>query len=96
MQAPAAQYPYDKTPVGPASRVRAILNKTNDFEQAGMRYRSFDTARQISPQAPVLSFLCTVADCRRAAALLLVSRQHTAQGLASTHGCMKDVMPSAH
>ncbi|CAK0787977.1 hypothetical protein CVIRNUC_011199 [Coccomyxa viridis] len=45
-QVPVAQYPYDNTTVGPAPRVRTILNKTDDFEQAGVRYRSFDAARQ--------------------------------------------------
>ena len=46
MQAPVARYPVDNTTVGPAPRVRTIINKTDDFEQAGVRYRSFDAARQ--------------------------------------------------
>ena len=46
MQVPVAQYPYDNATVGPAPRVRTILTKTDDFEQAGVRYRSFDAARQ--------------------------------------------------
>lgn len=46
-QAPVAPYPIDNSSVGPALRVRTIIDKTNDFVQAGARFRSFDQARQV-------------------------------------------------
>ena len=41
------QYPYDSSSVGPAPRVRTIINMTDNFAQAGARYRSLDSARQV-------------------------------------------------
>ena len=60
MQVPVAQYPYDNTTVGPAPRVRTILNKTDDFEQAGVRYRSFDAARQAWLIMLPFSYICAM------------------------------------
>ena len=77
LQVPVAQYPYDNTTVGPAPRVRTILNKTDDFEQAGVRYRSFDAARQVGDLTVY---------CGSCIALPMISHQHTAQDLASTCG----------
>ena len=46
MQAPVKPYPYDNTTVsGP--RIRTLIDKTNDFQQPGERYRYFDSARQV-------------------------------------------------
>ena len=47
LQVPVPQYPYDSSSVGPAPRVRTIINTTDNFAQAGARYRSFDSARQV-------------------------------------------------
>ncbi|CAL8471049.1 g10591 [Coccomyxa elongata] len=43
----ATVYPVDSSSVGPAMRIRTIINNnTDDFSQAGARFRSFDSARQ--------------------------------------------------
>ncbi len=44
----AKVYPVDSSSVGPAMRIRTIINNnTDDFSQAGARFRSFDSARQV-------------------------------------------------
>ena len=40
-----APYPFDASAVA-GMRVRTVINKTDDFTQAGDRYRYFDPARQ--------------------------------------------------
>ncbi|BDA45347.1 Catalase isozyme C [Coccomyxa sp. Obi] len=42
----ATVYPVDSSTVGPAMRIRTIINNTDDFSQAGARFRSFDSARK--------------------------------------------------
>lgn len=43
----ARAYPVDNSSVGPAMRLRTIINNnTDDFSQAGARFRSFDLGRQ--------------------------------------------------
>jgi hypothetical protein len=46
-QGPAQQYPVDNSSVGPAPRLRTIIDKQDDFSQAGARYRYYDSARQV-------------------------------------------------
>ena len=40
--------------------MRTILNKTDDFEQAGVRYRSFDAARQAWLIMLSFSYVCAL------------------------------------
>ena len=47
VQAPVRQYPTDNSTNGLAPPVRTIIAKTGNFVQAGVRYRSFNSARQV-------------------------------------------------
>jgi hypothetical protein len=46
VQQPAAAYAVDNSAVS-GQRVRAVIYPTDDFTQAGDRYRWFDPARQV-------------------------------------------------
>jgi hypothetical protein len=50
-QRPAQPYPVDSSPVGPAQRLRSVIDKQDDFSQAGARYRYYDPARQVTHSA---------------------------------------------
>ena len=52
-QQPAAAYAVDNSAVS-GQRVRAVIYTTDDFTQAGDRYRWFDPARQVCSCVPHL------------------------------------------
>lgn len=57
VQAPAQQYPVDSSSVGPAQRLRTVIDKQDDFSQAGARYRYYDSARQVTPPPHLITFI---------------------------------------